>query len=98
MEKEVEGYIDNLFKNEMEKRVNSYKNANNMVGKKSSDYNPRTIQSIQEDMVSSGMSKKSKFISKNIQNAKNAVERYEKDQKVPGDSKSGTLKRPASKK
>jgi hypothetical protein len=70
IEREVEGYIDNLFKNEMDKRTKGFK-----VKKQES----KTIQNVQDEMIATGGTKKQKFINRNIQNAKKVIEQCDKN-------------------
>jgi hypothetical protein len=93
IEREVEGYIDNLFKNEMEKRADQFRKISLSKLKSSKDINARTLQNINDEMMSTGMSRKPKFISNNTKNAKKAIERYEKDQYTPGASTTNVLRK-----
>lgn len=94
IEREVEGYIDNLFKNEMEKRITQYKSmAKDNLNQKSS----KTLSEVQDKLMATGFARKSKFISKNIENAEKAVERYEKDKWVPGGNYTENAKRVSTK-
>lgn len=69
----------------MEKRVGVQKRPQNHVVAAGNPVNTRTLQEIHDEMLATGYPKKtSKFINKNMESAKRAVERYEKDKHVPG--------------
>lgn len=70
----------------MEKRADQFRKISLSKLKSSKDINAKTLQNINDEMMSTGMPKKSKFISNNAKNAKKAVERYEKDHFTPGAS------------
>jgi hypothetical protein len=86
IEREVEGYIDNLFKSEMEKRVDNIKKAKTIRITKTNQAQNRTVQQVKSEFMSTQTSQNSKFVSKDIESAKRAIERYQANQHVPGDA------------
>ena len=87
IEREVEGYIDNLFKNEMQKRAcNNAKSKDVRISKANQSQN-RTVQQVKSEMMSTQTSQHSKFVSKDIENANRAIERYQANQPVLGEAK-----------
>lgn len=58
---------------------------NHAKGNKSSkEFSSKNLQDVHDEMLKTGFPKKSKFISKNTENAKRAITRYDKDQYTPG--------------
>lgn len=85
--------MSSSYKNEKDKRATGFKGAEG----RQNEVNTRTLQEINNDMLTTQGGNKQKFITKNMENAKRAVERYEKIQKVPGVMKVENPKRPQSK-
>lgn len=68
----------------MEKRVCEINKTSNKRTTTAGPCNTRTLQDVHDDIISNAFTKKSKFITKETENAQRAMERYEKEKNIPG--------------
>ena len=68
----------------MEKRVSEINKVNNKRTTTAGTCNTRTLQDVHDEIMTTAFSKKSKFITKETENAQRAMERYEKEKCIPG--------------
>jgi hypothetical protein len=79
----------------MEKRVDQCRKVSLAKLKSSKEAHLRTSENLHDEVTSTGVSKKPKFISSNGKKAKKAVERYENNQHIPGASNAMVQKKPS---
>jgi hypothetical protein len=80
----------------MEKRVDKCRRVSLAKLKSSKEAHLRISENLNDEVIGTGVSKKPKFISSNGKKAKKAVERYEKDQRIPGAPNAMVQKKRAS--